>query len=109
MDARAPPCRLSRAAFGSANPLMGTVHGAAAKAAAERKPVSADNPFLAMEKLWAKGTEAVLDVYRDWRDALYETTFLGVYGSPAMIEIGEPFAFTRTLKDPKALRFLPEV
>jgi hypothetical protein len=51
----------------------------------------------------------MLDVYRDWRDALYETTFLGVYGSPAMIEIGEPFAFTRTLNDPKALRFLPEV
>jgi hypothetical protein len=103
------PNRLSRTVFASANPVMGAVRRTAEKAAVERKPVSADNPFLAMEKLWAKSTEAMLDVYRDWRDALYETTFLGVYGSPAMIEIGEPFAFTRTLKDPKALRFLPEV
>jgi len=34
---------------------------------------------------------------------------VGVYGSPAMIRFGEPFAFERTRKDPKKLRFLPEV
>ena len=49
------------------------------------------------------------DFMRDFRDAMYELTFFGIYGSPAMLRLGEKFAFERTRKDPKALRFLPEV
>ena len=40
---------------------------------------------------------------------MYEMTFLGIYSSPMMLRLGEKFAFERTLKDPKQLRYLPEV
>ena len=46
---------------------------------------------------------------RDLRDAMYEMTFLGIYSSPAMLRLGEKLAFERTRKDPKVLRYLPEV
>ncbi len=95
--------------FGDANPLMKGVREQAGKAFAERKPADASNPFLFMEKLWATSVINTMDAIRDWRDAAYEATFLGIYGAPAMLRMGEPFAFERTRKDPKALRFLPEV
>ena len=49
------------------------------------------------------------DVLRDIRDTMYEMTFLAIYGSPFMRWLGTPYAFERTRKDPKELRFLPEV
>ena len=82
---RAHPGRVSRAMFGDANPFMKGVPGAAAKAAEERKPVDANNPFLFAEKLWATAVINAFDVFRDWRDAAYEAAFLGIYGSPVMI------------------------
>src|SRR5271165_535712 len=103
------PGRVSRAMFGDANPLMKGVRDQAAKALEERRPVDENNPFLFMERLWATSVINALDAIRDWRDAIYEETFLSIYGSPAMLRLGEPFAFERTRKDPKALRFLPEV
>jgi Protein of unknown function (DUF3141) len=106
---RSHPNRVSRAMFGDANPLMRGVSEAAAKAAKERKPADAGNPFLFAEKLWSNSVINGFDLFRDWRDAAYEATFLSIYGSPAMIRLGEPFAFERTRKDPKQLRFLPEV
>src|SRR5271166_5244756 len=106
---RSHPSRVTRAMFGDANPLMRSVHEQAAKALEERKPANGSNPFLFMEKLWATSVINAFDVYRDMRDAMYEAAFLGIYSSPAMLRMGEPFAFERTRKDPKALRFLPEV
>ena len=103
------PARVSRAMFGDANPLMKGVPDQAAKALAGRQPADKNNPFLFLEKLWAKSVENTFDLIRDWRDAAYEATFLGIYGSPLMQRLGEPFAFERTRKDPKLLRFLPEV
>ena len=106
---RAHPSRVSRAMFGGANPFMKSVLAAADAATEERKPVDPGNPFLFAEKLWAASVVNAFDFFRDWRDAAYEATFLGIYGSPAMIRLGEPFAFERTRKDPEKLRFLPEV
>ncbi len=40
---------------------------------------------------------------------MYELTFLSIYSSPTMLRLGEKFAFERTRKDPKLLRYLPEV
>ena len=40
---------------------------------------------------------------------MYEMTFLSIYSSPGMLRLGEKFAFERTRKDPKLLRYLPEV
>ena len=103
------PARVSRSMFGDQNPLMKGVAERAQKAAAERQPANPANPFLFAEKLWAQSVENAFDAMRDIRDAIYEMTFLGIYSSPAMLRLGEKFAFERTLKDPKALRFLPEV
>ncbi|MGO9422303.1 DUF3141 domain-containing protein, partial [Roseiarcus sp.] len=103
------PARVSRTMFGDANPLMKGVAEQARKVAAERQPADPNNPFLFAEKLWASSVENAFDAYRDFRDAMYEMTFFGIYSSPAMLRLGEKFAFERTRKDPKALRFLPEV
>ena len=103
------PVRMGRTMFGEANPLMKGVAEQARKVTAERKAADANNPFLFAEKLWAASIENSLDAYRDFRDAMYELTFLSIYSSPTMLRLGEKFAFERTLKDPKQLRYLPEV
>jgi Protein of unknown function (DUF3141) len=103
------PGRVSRAIFGDANPFMKGVSEQAQKAAAERQPADPNNPFLFAERLWADSVANTLDAFRDARDAMYELAFLGVYSSPAMLRLGEKFAFERTRKDPKMLRYLPEV
>jgi Protein of unknown function (DUF3141) len=103
------PARVSCAVFGDANPMMKGVHDRALAAGAECKPADPSNPFLHLEKLWADGVVNTLDAMRDFRDALYETTFLGVYSSPAMLRLGEKLAFERTRKDSRMLRYLPEV
>ncbi len=103
------PARMSRAMFGDANPLMTGVREQAARALAERRPADPNNPFLFLERLSASSVVNALDAFRDWRDAAYEATFLAVWGSPAMLRLGEKLAFERTRKDPKMLRFLPEV
>jgi hypothetical protein len=103
------PSRVTRAMFGDVSPLMASVRDQAAKALEERKPADNSNPFLFMERLCATSVINTLDAYRDMRDAIYEATFLGIFGSPTMLRLGEPFAFERTRKDPKLLRFLPEV
>ena len=103
------PARVARAMFGDANPLMKGVAEQAKKVAAARQPANPDNPFLFAEVLWASSVENTFDAFRDFRDAIYELTFFSIYSSPAMLRLGEKFAFERTRKDPKALRFLPEV
>ena len=103
------PGRVSRAIFGDANPLMLGVPEQATKALAERKPADPANPFLFMEKVAASSVEFGLDVWRDWRDALYEAAFLNIYGAPLNVRFGEPYAFRRVLPDPKKLQFLPQV
>jgi pimeloyl-ACP methyl ester carboxylesterase len=103
------PARMSRSMFGDNNPLMRGVHDQAARALAERRPAAKSNPFLFVEKIWPESIINTLDFIRDWRDTLNESTFLGVYGSPLLQRLGEPRAFERTRKDPKHLRYLPEV
>ena len=76
------PGRVGRAMFGDANPFMKSVRDQAARALAERQPADKNNPFLFLEKLWASSVVNTLDVIRDWRDAMYEATFFGIYGSP---------------------------
>jgi hypothetical protein len=103
------PARVSRAMFGDANPLMKGIGDQAERVRAVRQPADKNNPFLYLERLLAQSVENTFDVFRDWRDAIYEATFFSVWGSPAMLRLGHPFAFERTLKDPKKLRYLPEV
>ena len=78
------PLRLQYEAFSSQNPFMKAVENAADKAREERKPVAADNPFLAFQERMSKQIVSSLDQWRDSQEALSEAMFLAVYGSPAL-------------------------
>jgi pimeloyl-ACP methyl ester carboxylesterase len=75
------PMRWRRYALSDMNPWMGPVSSLAGLARENRKPVSADNPFLAFEKAFADSVEYGLNAMRDARDAWVEIAFHGVYGS----------------------------
>jgi hypothetical protein len=78
------PLRLQYEAFSSQNPWMTAVRSAAEKVEENRKPVSKDNPFLAFQEQMSKQIVHALDSWRDTQEALSETIFLAVYGSPAV-------------------------
>jgi hypothetical protein len=86
--------RLSYTLFADSNPFMKGVANLAEQVTANRKPVSADNPYLAMQKQVSDQITAGLDAYRDIRDRMAEQLFFGIYGSPVVqgllgINIGE--------------------
>jgi hypothetical protein len=81
----------------------------ASRITSDRKPADSSNPFLALERWWADAILQAIDLTRDLRDMTCEAVFLSIYGSPLMTWIGAPHAFERTRKDPKELRWLPEV
>ncbi len=103
------PARVQRRLFSDRNPLLKPLAAAASRVVSERKPLAGANPFLDIERLSAAAITQAFDFMRDVRDALYEITFLSIYGSPLMHWLGASHAFERTRKDPKELRFLPEV
>lgn len=105
----AHPSRVSRKLFSDDNPAMSLVAAAAQSVAAARQPVDPANVFVAGEKLMADAITQSMDLWRDLRDAAYETTFLSIYGTPFMHWLGRTHANERTRKDPKELRHLPEV
>ena len=76
------PLRLSYTIFADSNPWMKGVRKLAADVAAARKPVAADNPFLAMQTQVSDQITAALDAYRVARDQWAEQAFFGFYGSP---------------------------
>lgn len=78
------PLRMQYEAFGSQNPWMRTVKSAAEAIEENRRPVSADNPFLAFQEQMSKQIVHMLDSWRDSQEALSEAMFLNVYGSPAL-------------------------
>ena len=76
------PLRLSYTIFADRNPWMKGVRTLAAGVAAARRPVAADNPFLALQTQISDRIIAALDAYRDARDKMAEKVFFGFYGSP---------------------------
>ncbi len=76
------PLRLSYTIFADSNPWMKGVHALAAGVAAARRPVAADNPFLALQTKASNQIITALDAYRDARDKMAEKIFFGFYGSP---------------------------
>ena len=78
------PLRMQYEVFSGENPFMSTVKSLAEQASENRKPVSADNPFLAFQEQVSKQIVHALDSWRDTQEALSETIFLNVYGSPAV-------------------------
>ena len=78
------PHRMRFRMFSDRNPLMSPVKAMAEEARADRKPVSADNPFLALEKAASELITSCLRSTGELRDALTEATFLNTYGSPVV-------------------------
>ena len=76
------PSRLRFAAFSDRNPLMKGVAAMAEQARAERKPVPADNPLLAMEQATSSWITTWLEAIRISRDGLTEAFFVNCYGAP---------------------------
>jgi len=78
------PLRMQYEVFSDANPFMSTVKSLAEQVSENRKPVSADNPFLAFQEKISRQIVHALDSWRDTQEALSEMIFLNVYGSPAL-------------------------
>ncbi len=69
------------------------------RCAKDRRPVAADNPFIAMQETLSRQIVAALDAWRDMSEALAERTFLTVYGSPTLqAAVGIDPAATRPLR-----------
>ncbi|CAN7437676.1 DUF3141 domain-containing protein [Rhizobium sp. LjRoot258] len=76
------PLRMQYELLSDRNPLMAPIADLAVDVADERRPVAADNPFLALEQAFSRQIVAGLDAWREGMEALSEATFLSVYGSP---------------------------
>ncbi|MDF2114959.1 DUF3141 domain-containing protein [Roseiarcaceae bacterium H3SJ34-1] len=105
----AQPMRTERVAYSDLNPLMQPVKALAEHARTGRKPVQADNPFLAIEHLVSESIEQGLNVYRDMRDSMQEMAFHMIYSSPFMRMIGAQGLATRHEAVADNLLDLPEV
>ena len=76
------PLRLGYSLFSDKNLMMRGVAQVASYVRSERAPVSADNPFIAMQEQFSKAMVDALNLFRDARDEHVERSFHAVYGSP---------------------------
>ncbi|MGZ3296262.1 MAG: DUF3141 domain-containing protein, partial [Xanthobacteraceae bacterium] len=76
--------RMQYEAFTDANPFMPALASAAEKVREERKPASADNPFIVAQEKASEQIVKALDGWRESQEKLSESIFLAVYGSPAL-------------------------
>jgi len=79
---RLHPNRMRFEMFADANPWMQPVAAWADSVRANRGPVSADNPFLAFERLASDMIASGLETWGKARDAMSEQIFLSAYGAP---------------------------
>src|SRR5581483_4702949 len=78
------PLRLSYEMFGGEGPLMKRVAAGAEAIREHRKPAAKTNPFLKVQESFSKSIVNVFDQWRDAQEALSESMFLAIYGSPAL-------------------------
>ncbi len=78
------PLRVSRYIFSDSNPMVWPLKAWAPEVKKQRRPVTPDNPFLALEKFFARSMEIGLDYYRDMRDMSQEYWFKSIYENPWM-------------------------
>jgi pimeloyl-ACP methyl ester carboxylesterase len=78
------PLRVQYETFSGENPVMKAVETAADKVREHRKPAASDNPFIAFQETISKQIIGALDKWRDSQEALSESLFLSIYGSPAL-------------------------
>jgi hypothetical protein len=95
------PLRLQFELFSNVNPMMAPVAGIAEQVRNSRRPVGADNPFIAMQENVSRQIVGALDAWRDASEAMAERTFLAVYGSPTLqAAVGIDPVGTRPLRKP---------
>jgi len=91
--------RLQFEMFSNANPMMAPVARLAEQVRTNRKPVAADNPFIALQENVSHQIIAALDVGRDMTERWAENAFLAAYGSPTLqAAVGIDPAGTRPLR-----------
>jgi hypothetical protein len=78
------PLRVQYEALAGDNAVTKAIADAANNAREHRKAVAADNPFLALQETVSKNIVSALDHWRDAQEALSETLFLTIYGSPVV-------------------------
>jgi len=78
------PLRLQYEIFSDANPMMAQVAALADEVRKQRKPVAADNPFVAMQETMSRQIVSGLEAWRKASEAFAERLFTTVYGSPTL-------------------------
>jgi hypothetical protein len=78
------PLRVQYEAFSAENPMMKAIESVAEKVREHRKPATTDNPFVTFQETISKQIVSALDQWRDAQEALSESLFLSVYGSPVL-------------------------
>jgi hypothetical protein len=78
------PLRLQYELFSNANPMMAPVATMAEQVRNNRRPVAADNPFVAMQENASRQIVAALDAWRQASETFAERCFFAVYGSPTL-------------------------
>jgi len=76
--------RLQYELFADTNPLMAPIAPLAERARENRKPVAADNSFLAMQEKMSEQIIVGLEAWREAAEAFSETAFMAIYGSPPL-------------------------
>jgi hypothetical protein len=79
---RMHPLRLGYEWFSDDNPMMQWLPSAAEQVKDRREPVAADNPFWQWQQAFSDMVIHSLNAFRDWRDAMVEQTFFGLYTQP---------------------------
>ena len=97
------PLRLQYEMFSDQNPAMAPIATLAEQIRKDRKPVSSNNPFVAMQEQFSNQIVSAFDSWRDTSEKLTERTFLAVYGSPVLqAAVGiDPAETQRLRKAPK--------
>ncbi len=78
------PLRLQYQLFGPNNPFMSWVQAVAVQARENRKSVSLENPFLAMQEKVSQQIVDALDAWRQTAERASEAAFHAIYGSPVL-------------------------
>lgn len=81
--------RTQRVTLSDQNPIMPILGSLAEQVKQNRRPVGANNPFFALQNVWADAVEDAWDLFRDVRDSMREAAFHTIYNSPWMNAIGE--------------------
>jgi hypothetical protein len=95
------PLRLTYELFSDANPMMAMLKPMIAWARDNRRPASADNPYVAWQEHVSQQIIAALDHWRDARDTWVEQMFFAMYDSPVhQAALGIDPASTQPLRKP---------